>query len=152
MDVIDLGPNSHNRRKVLYQRHPCDRMDGLAIRKHRHTPASTSHHWFDQNRICVNFIVYYFEGLLWIRTLRAFHATSLVVRACRKNGTHRWTPRTRTLIKGIRNSGRLLFYFFPRFVLSSPKRKRTTIITQLNVYGTLYGFIQYNFVFVFHSI
>lgn len=54
---------------------------------------------------CVCFVFRLIQGLRWIRTLPASLATSLAVRACRKNGTPRWTPRTRTPTKGIRNSG-----------------------------------------------
>ena len=102
-DVIDRGPNSR-RRRVPCQRHPCDRMeDDLAIRMHRLTPASKSLDSF--NFISLSFIIFFLLELLWIRTPQAFLASSLVVRACRKNGTPRWTPRAQTLIKEIKNSG-----------------------------------------------
>jgi hypothetical protein len=123
MDATDRGPmpSSRSRPRVPCRKHPCDPMDVPAIRKRPPTPASTSRFIFCFDCfgkfflfvislfcffLCSLFSV--FEGLLWTRTrtLPAFLATSLVVRACRKNGTPRWTPRTRTLIKGIRNSGR----------------------------------------------
>lgn len=117
-DVTDRGPmpnsrNSRNRHRVPCRKRQCVRTDVLAIRKLQPTRASAflfCFVFFKMNvrvffNSCVCFVFRLIQGLRWIRTLPASLATSLAVRACRKNGTPRWTPRTRTPTKGIRNSG-----------------------------------------------